>query len=125
MALAAVDDPQAPPEGGTEAAHEDGGEAAEEQPQGRQLRIDGMPVTANTLGFSGTLTVPSAFVKPLKLGTRLELRVFAVVSSKKGKTKTSGGESTGEAEQHLILQVYDVSRLTPEQIAALGEGGEV
>lgn len=119
MTLAAVEDPPAQAEG--EGDGEDAG--AEEVPQGRQLRIDGLPVMASTIGFSGTLSVPTAIAKQLKLGKRLELRAFTVVSSRKGKTKTSGGESDGEAEQHIILHVYDMSVLSPEQIAAL-EAGE-
>lgn len=86
------------------------------------MRFDGLPVMIHTIGFSGTQTVPTPIAKALKLGKRVELRVFAVVSSRKGKTKTSGGESDGESEQHIVLHVYDMSVLTAEQIAALDAG---
>lgn len=115
MTLAAVEDPQAPPEEG-EGQPDQG---AEEAPAGRQLRFDGLPISVHTLGFSGTQTVPTAMAKELKLGKRVEIRAFAIVSSRKGKTKTSGGESDGEADQHIILHVYDIAQLTAEQIAAL------
>lgn len=119
MTLAAVEDPPAQGEGQAEGEGDGEGAGAEEAPQGRQLRIDGLPVRLSTLGFSGTLTVPTALAKEMKLGRRLELRAYTVVSSRKGKTKTSGGDSDGEAEQHIILHVYDMSVLTAEQIAQL------
>ena len=85
------------------------GEPAEAEAHvGRQLRFEGMPVSRVTLGVSGTLTASAALSKRLKLGSEQVLTVRVLVSSKKNKAPSAGGEPTGELDQHIVLQLVDL-----------------
>lgn len=86
------------------------------EPVGRQLRFEGMPVSRVTLGVSGTLTASASLSKKLKLGSEQTLTVRVLVSSKKNKAPSAGGEPTGELDQHIVLQLVDLE--LPDEASA-------
>lgn len=97
--LEAVDDP---------AVGEAVGEAPADPPSGKQLKIDGMPVTDEYVIVTGRIRVSRSAVQKWKLGKAMELTVTGIIDSRRQKAKRNGGEATGELEQQHVLQVLDL-----------------
>jgi len=83
-------------------------DAAADPPAGKQLKIDGMPVTDEYVIVTGRIRVSRSAVQRWKLGKPMELTVTGIIDSRRQKAKRNGGEATGELEQQHVLQVLDL-----------------
>jgi len=81
---------------------------AADPPAGKQLKIDGMPVTDEYVIVTGRIRVSRSAVAKWKLGKPMELTVTGIIDSRRQKAKRNGGEATGELEQQHVLQVLDL-----------------
>lgn len=79
-----------------------------ESPAEKPLRVDGMPVTQHKVQITGGISVSTEMMRQLKIGKRLELKVAAVVDSRKDKAITNFGEPTGDVKRQIVIVVVDI-----------------